>query len=159
LDQNLDRGKYEIILSKDFGHVGDAEWEAAGVRVIRSDISSIGKQFAVGLGLSRGSVIAFLDDGDVWKKERLSKVYSVSTNDASIGYYHNGIFFIDERGKEVCLSPDRSSSITGGKEGNRDYAGELLRWRGFCSRRFLQPQLDSCKKRNYAECFKIHREG
>jgi glycosyltransferase involved in cell wall biosynthesis len=89
LSSTLDRTKYEIIVVKNFV---DSEIDLFlaqnKVVVLNTENVNIGKQIAYGLYQAKGQVISFLDDDDMFEKEKLSCILS-EFKDPSLIYYHN----------------------------------------------------------------------
>lgn len=97
--QNLDRSDFEVIISKNFD---DPELEgrasAAGCRIVRIDCGSAGTQVAEAVEVSRGQIIALLDDDDAWLPHRLAHVVRRFHELPPMQYYANTYLPIDSRG-------------------------------------------------------------
>lgn len=124
LNSTLDRTKYEIIVVKNFvDNEIDAFLARNNVVVINTENVNIGKQIAYGLYKAKGEIISFLDDDDMFEKEKLSLVLSEFT-DLSLIYYHNLNSPISEDSSklkgnvqlpiqtELTLLPDTVESLT-----------------------------------------------
>jgi glycosyltransferase involved in cell wall biosynthesis len=107
IDQTLPKELYEVIL------VGNVEVnphliEFGKIKVVYSN-DSIGREITVALSNCLGEIICFLDDDDQWEVNKLDYVYSIFDKHPEIGYYHNGMTFMDESGKKI--TPDNQLSI------------------------------------------------
>jgi glycosyltransferase involved in cell wall biosynthesis len=100
LSQNLERSRYEIIVSKNFEDTEiDKFLLENGVILILNKEPGIGQRLHECISISRGKIISFLEDDDLWLSNRLSTISKEFSNDATLGYYHNSYFPIDEMGK------------------------------------------------------------
>jgi hypothetical protein len=69
-----------------------------GIINVLSTNTTIGKKFTEGLLLSTGEIACFLEDDDIFLKNKLSNVYQAFTRYPDLIYYHNNASFIDEFG-------------------------------------------------------------
>jgi len=100
LNQTLSRDKYEIIVTKNFRDSKiDSYIKKNGGKLVFFEKGSCGRQVADALKYAKGEVICFLDDDDLFTKEKLKTIYSL-IND-KIGYIHNGMLYIDENGNQT----------------------------------------------------------
>ena len=100
LSQKLPRSAYEIIVSKDFEDVEiDKIFKEKGARLIYNQKPGIGQRLHECISISRGRIIAFLEDDDMWLDNRLSIVLQEFSNDKKLGYYHNSYLPINEAEK------------------------------------------------------------
>jgi len=100
LNQTLDRSKYEIIVTKNFRDSKiDSYIKKNGGKLVFFEKGSYGEQVADALKYAKGQVICFLEDDDLFTKEKLKTIYSL-IND-KICYIHNGMFYIDENGNQI----------------------------------------------------------
>ena len=118
LDQSAPRDSYEIILIKNYAD------ELIDSMCLENRITNltmegtIGQYLKEGLKLSRGKLIAFLDDDDRFTHDKITlilKTYMVTDFD----YLHNNFFEIDDRGvlkrsirRKLHLTKDISDAIT-----------------------------------------------
>ena len=102
LSQSIDSSNYELIITKDFHDEElDEIIKRNGIKGIFLEGDSIGKRMAHALEFAKGEVIAFLDDDDIWDRDKLSHVFRIFSSDGSIVFYHNAEFFIDDNGIEL----------------------------------------------------------
>jgi len=100
LNQTLDRSKYEIIVTKNFTDDKiDNYIKKNGGKLIFFEKGSYGEQVADALKYAKGEVICFLEDDDLFTKEKLKTIYSLISD--KICYIHNGIFYIDRDGNQI----------------------------------------------------------
>lgn len=89
LDQTLSREKWEMIVVKNFND------EAVDSFLIKNGIKNIimegtiGEFLYEGVKNSKGEVISFLDDDDIFLREKLECVFGLFSMDDKLVYYHN----------------------------------------------------------------------
>ena len=102
LDQDFDRDEYEIIVVKNFSDSYIDEFlKNHGVINVLSTNTGIGKKFAEGLLFSKGQIACFLEDDDIFLKNKINEVYQTFTKHRDLVYYHNNASFIDEIGEPL----------------------------------------------------------
>jgi len=107
LNQTLSKDKYEIIVTKNFTENElDSYIKKNGGKLVFFEKGSYGEQVADALKYAKGEVICFLDDDDLFTKEKLKTIYSL-IND-KICYIHNGMFYIDENGNQIKNEKNRN---------------------------------------------------
>jgi len=107
LNQTLSKDKYEIIVTKNFTENElDSYIKKNGGKLVFFEKSNYGERVADALKYAKGKVICFLDDDDLFTKEKLKTIYSL-IND-KIGYIHNGMFYIDENGNQIKNEKNRN---------------------------------------------------
>ena len=107
LNQDLEREKFEVLIVKNFNDIEiDNFIKIENLSNIYTESVSLGKKLALGVKKSKGKVISFLEDDDLWTRDKLMAVMEHFTEDPSIGYYKHSIAFIDKDGIE--LSPSSS---------------------------------------------------
>lgn len=101
LNQTYDKNKYEILVVKNF-HDEDIDkfLIANKVNNIFSLNDEYGKKLNTGISNSNNDIICFLDDDDLFDKDRLERVNQIF-NTYKIMYYRNSLKNIDEYGNEV----------------------------------------------------------
>lgn len=102
LDQNFIRDKYEIIVVKNFSdsYIDDFLLNHSIINILSTN-PEIGKKFTEGLLLSTGEIVCFLEDDDLFSKDKLIEVYQTFTRYPNLIYYHNNAFFMDEIGSPI----------------------------------------------------------
>lgn len=60
------------------------------IKIIKSEIKSLSGKLVLGIKMSSGGTIAFLEDDDLWCNNKISKIISVFKNNRDIDFYHNG---------------------------------------------------------------------
>lgn len=101
LDQSLERDKFEIILVKDFDSDWDLSISSNNVKIIRTQPENAGEgtQLARAIKSTEGDIICFLEDDDLWSRDKLQRVYELFNQNDQLGYYHNSFSIIDSEGR------------------------------------------------------------
>jgi glycosyltransferase involved in cell wall biosynthesis len=112
LGQSFPRGRYEVILAKNFEDVElDRYAEANGVKTILCGERSIGDMVLTAVESSRGKVVSLLDDDDIYLPGKLASV-SKAMSDPSIGYYHNNAMFFGPSGGFAASNARQAAAET-----------------------------------------------
>jgi len=112
--QTLPRDKFEVIVVKNFDDKeSDGIISRNGWKDVYNDDPYQGRMVLAGLEESRGEVITFLDDDDMYTDNRLEEVYKAFTSYDRLVYFHNSQTIIDENGN-VLERPPISKNIVGG---------------------------------------------
>lgn len=106
LNQTIAKDLYEIIIIKNFESPVDRMADTENVIILHSDVRELGPKLYTALNRSKGDIIAFMDDDDRWKTEKLETVLNIFQRNKRLGYYHNAYTFIDEKG-DSCESKFR----------------------------------------------------
>lgn len=94
-NQTLDKNLYEVIVVKDFEDKSiDETLIKLGYKNVVYDTSRYGERVAIGIEESAGDILAFLEDDDEFKPEKLAKIYNVFTSHKDISYFHDTREFI-----------------------------------------------------------------
>ena len=89
INQTLSRDKYEVIVTKNFEDKDiDKFISDNDMKNILFTEPGIGPRLADAIKVCQGDVITFLEDDDIWSKDRLERVYNVFKN-YDVGFYHN----------------------------------------------------------------------
>lgn len=75
--------------------------ERVRLRMIKPCTREFGPARKIGLTAASNSIVTFLDDDDVWEKDRLSRIAQVYMTHPGLGYYHNRCSYIDDRGVAI----------------------------------------------------------
>ena len=102
LRQTLPRASYQVVVVKDFpGNGFDDRLRREGVTVVHRESESMGALMQAGVEACEGEVVSFLDDDDTFDPEKLRRVRDAFAGEPDLGYYHNGLALIDERGAAI----------------------------------------------------------
>jgi len=106
LNQTLDRDKYEIIVTKNFtDNKIDNYIKKNGGKLVFFEKGSIEAQIADALEYVNGEVICFLEDDDLFMKEKLEYIYNVFRENENLIYVNNARLYIDDKGNYLNKSP------------------------------------------------------
>jgi glycosyltransferase involved in cell wall biosynthesis len=110
--QTLPRDKFEVIVVKNFeDEESDEIISRNGWKVVYEDGTYYGRKILAGLEESRGDVITFLEDDDMYVSNRLEEVYRAFKSYDSLVYFHNSQIITDENGS-VIERPPRSIPVS-----------------------------------------------
>ena len=102
LAQTLKRDIFEIIVVKNFKDQKiDEYFEREGIKSVFTEENSFGAKLAIGMKVSRGDIISFLDDDDSFTNNKLEVVLGNFKDNAELNYFHNGIQEMNEEGFTV----------------------------------------------------------
>jgi len=97
LNQTLPKDEYEIIVVKNFEDERiDKFLEEHNVRNIIVEEEPLGAKIVKGVEESRGEVVSFLEDDDLWLPQKLDIVKQVF-KDKDVIYYHNDFYNFTDR--------------------------------------------------------------
>ena len=112
--QTLPRDRFEVIVVKNFeDKESDSIISRNGWKEVYNDDLYQGRMVLAGLEGSRGEVITFLDDDDMYVSNRLEKIYKAFTSFKRLIYFQNSQTIIDDNGN-VLERPPRSKNLVGG---------------------------------------------
>ena len=112
--QTLPRDKFEVIVVKNFDDKeSDDIISRNGWKDLYEDTTYHGRKILVGLEESKGDVITFLEDDDMYTNNRLEEIYKAFTSYGHLMYFHNSQTIIDENGN-VLERPLFSKNLVGG---------------------------------------------
>jgi len=104
--QTLPRDRFEVIVVKNFeDKESDDIISRNGWKDVYNDDLYQGRMALAGLEESRGEVITFLDDDDVYVSNRLEEVYKAFTSYDRLVYFHNSQAVIDDNGNVLERPP------------------------------------------------------
>lgn len=102
LNQTVERSIYEVIVVKNFMDDRiDAFMEQNGVISIVSDVPNLSDKQLLGIERSKGEMICFLDDDDLFEPEKLEIVLRTFAGAERTSFVHNGMLFVDPDGNKV----------------------------------------------------------
>ncbi|MFP3172207.1 MAG: glycosyltransferase family 2 protein [Acidilobus sp.] len=104
--QTLPRDKFEVIVVKNFDDKeSDYIISRNGWKDVYNDDPYHGRMVLAGLEEAKGEVITFLDDDDMYVKNRLEEVYKAFTSFKRLVYFHNSQTLIDSNGNVLERPP------------------------------------------------------
>ena len=93
--QLLDKGLYEVVVVKSFEDTDIDDYIVKlGYKNIVHDTPNYGGQVSVGIEESKGEILAFLEDDDEFKPNKLSKIHKVFSTQKEVSYFHDTREFI-----------------------------------------------------------------
>jgi len=102
LNQTLDRSKYEIIVTKNFtDYKIDNYIKKNAGKLVFFDKPGIGPRIADALKYANGEVICFLEDDDLFMKEKLGYVYNIFLKNKNLVYINNARIYVDDKGRNL----------------------------------------------------------
>jgi len=108
LNQTLDRSKYEIIVTKNFtDYKIDSYIKKNGGKLVFFEKGSIGEQVVDALKYAKGEVICFLEDDDLFTKEKLEYIYNTFLENKNLVYVNNARTYIDDKGNYLNKGPSK----------------------------------------------------
>jgi len=108
LNQTLSRDKYEIIVTKNFTDDKiDSYIKRYGGKLVFFEKGSIGEQVADALKYAKGEVICFLEDDDLFMKEKLEYIYNTFLENKNLIYVNNARIYIDDKGNYLNKIPSK----------------------------------------------------
>ncbi|MEM0133626.1 MAG: glycosyltransferase family A protein [Thermoplasmatales archaeon] len=97
-EQSLRDDLFEVIVSKNFEDEKiDSEISSLGFKSTQCS-GSMGERLAQALDLSRGQIISFLQDDDIFEKDKLSTIMELFIKYDKVNYIHNAYSKIDSFG-------------------------------------------------------------
>ena len=103
--QTLDKTRFEVIVVKNFEDpASDDIIRRNGWKNVVTDVKPLGGKIIIGIQESRGDVITFLEDDDMYAPERLQVVEKAFKDIKNLVYFHNDQVVIDEEGKVVGVN-------------------------------------------------------
>ncbi|MFP3402682.1 MAG: glycosyltransferase family A protein [Acidilobus sp.] len=112
--QTLSRDKFEVIVVKNFeDKESDDVISRNGWKDVYEDSTYHGRKILAGLEESKGDVITFLEDDDMYINNRLEEIYRAFTSYRRLTYFHNSQTIIDSNGN-VLERPPFSKNLVGG---------------------------------------------
>ncbi|MGC2290136.1 MAG: glycosyltransferase, partial [Thermoplasmata archaeon] len=110
--QDVDRNRFEIIVVKNYkDEFIDAYLAGACVQSVLCDAKPATQKAAEGFRTSKGDVLLFLDDDDLFEPGRLKVVLSSFDDNPQLGFYRNEVTFIGADGSSLSRSLVRSFGI------------------------------------------------
>ena len=111
LEQTLPRKFYEMVVVKNFiDDQIDQFLKESEVKNIFTNEKELGKKMIIGVENSSGNMITFLDDDDLYFRERLERLREILEYSPEIDFYHNSYIEIDESGDTISTTPQLKKS-------------------------------------------------
>ena len=108
LNQTLSRDKYEIIVTKNFTDNKINNYiKKNGGKLVFFDKPGIGPRIADALKYAKGEVICFLEDDDLFTKEKLKYIYNAFLENKNLVYINNARIYIDDKGNYLNKGPSK----------------------------------------------------
>jgi len=108
LNQTLDRSKYEIIVTKNFTDAKiDSYIKRYGGKLVFFEKGSVGEQVADALKYAKGEVICFLEDDDLFMKEKLKYIYNAFLENKNLVYINNARIYTDDKDNHLNKGPSK----------------------------------------------------
>lgn len=102
LEQDFPEKEYELILVKNFKNKRiDSFTEKNGIVNILTEKGPLMQKMMEGVSISKGEYLCFLEDDDLFEKNKLKRIGELIDNDGSLSYYHSSFTVIDENGKSL----------------------------------------------------------
>ncbi|MEM0304449.1 MAG: glycosyltransferase family A protein [Saccharolobus sp.] len=100
-NQSLDKSLYEVILTKkEEDREVDDYARKNGAKIIYDETSRLGERIYKGIEESKGDIITFLEDDDMYDENRL-KVVCNAFKERKIGGFRNQVILIDQFGNKI----------------------------------------------------------
>jgi glycosyltransferase involved in cell wall biosynthesis len=101
-ESGLAPDQLEVIVTKGYASpTQDKELSRLGARVVLDPESGWGERIMRALPLTRASLVAFLDDDDLFEKGRLEHVLRIFDAHPGVGFYRSRLTLIDHEGRPV----------------------------------------------------------
>lgn len=114
MNQTLDASRFEIIIISNFEVLLDDKCSSYRIKQIVMN-GTIGEYLYQGISAASHEIVAFLDDDDIWHKDRLIEILEVFSSFSSVIYYHNSQWFLDSNGNSIVpifKNPGRFNKAT-----------------------------------------------
>lgn len=97
MNQTLSKDNYEILVIKNFRDpIIDKFIEENNIKNVYSGDKTLSGKIANALNICKGNVISFLEDDDLFLKNKLEYVYNLFNNNKDLVFYRNAVSFIDD---------------------------------------------------------------
>lgn len=90
LNQDINSNNFEILIIKNFKEqFVDSLKQHTNIQIINTDDSTLGQYYSLALKFSKGDVLSFLDDDDLFTSDKLSRLENIFKDHPSLIYYRN----------------------------------------------------------------------
>ena len=111
-NQTLSKDKYEIIVTKNFKDNNiDTFIKGHGGKLVFFKQGTTGAQWTDVLKYVKGEVLCFLDDDDLFLKQKLAIIYKLFEENDELGYVNNARYYIDENNRRFVKSVNKFEKI------------------------------------------------
>lgn len=107
INQSISKSLYEIIVVKNYKDdiIDDFINNIGALNEFIPGESSVTEKYAAGISKSQGEIICFLEDDDLYKRNRLETINKIFTENRDVVYYHNECSCIDKDSRFInCKS-------------------------------------------------------
>ncbi len=109
IDQTLESDRYEVVILSNFQDAPlmeriDRYKKNMSIKIVLLGDLSIGTYILKGLENSRGDIVTFLDDDDLYERTRLAEVAKIFDENKEVVYYRNAVRIIDQSGRLISIS-------------------------------------------------------
>jgi len=126
--QTIPKDKFEVIVVKNFeDNISDEIVSRNKWKNIVTDEKSLSSKIAIGFKESKGDIITFLEDDDLYREDRLAKVYETFNKFNDLIYFHNSQELIFEKG--IKLEKSKLQLTSRNLVGNGDVIIDIDRLR------------------------------
>ncbi len=109
--QDIDLSKVELVVTTNLAEISTpslvrkiAGTDEISVRTVFPGPAPLGQSQSTAISASSGKVITFLNDDDLWEKNRLRIISARFEKDPKLGFLHNGQSFIESDGRPSDLA-------------------------------------------------------
>lgn len=105
MNQTLSKDNYEILVIKNFRDpIIDKLIEKNNIKNVYSEDKTLSGKIAHVLNICKGNLISFLEDDDLFLKNKLEYVYNLFNGNRDLVFYRNAVSFIDDFGNLLNIN-------------------------------------------------------
>lgn len=101
LNQTLDQSLYELIVVSNFEIQLKIDRNYNYINIVKTTSNKRLNLMVYGIKEAKGEILCFLDDDDLFSKDKLEEVLEMFANNDKLGYLHNSFSLIDKNGNSV----------------------------------------------------------
>lgn len=101
LNQTLDQSLYELIVVSNFEIKLKIDKNYNYINIVKTTSNKRLNLMVYGIKEAKGEILCFLDDDDLFSKDKLEEVLEMFVNNDKLGYLHNSFSLIDKNGNNV----------------------------------------------------------
>lgn len=126
IDQTIKSNDFEVIVVKNFtDEYLDGYIQSEGGKLIYSNDKSIGGKLIEGAQATDAPIVCFLEDDDLFQKNKLEIILKMFRDEKELSYYHHGAIFIDQNGNKLDESKYPRESLNMDKQNWLKFDGDL----------------------------------